>query len=203
MREGCTCAIRPTLTSIWPNPVVVHGFRAGGSGCAGARRPAAAIDLVQDATGSGRVAVAAQRCIGRQLVALSPLERSCEEIRLRRGARGHPAEPPAALGCGAMSRALEVIYLLCGPRGNDGEQMMETDGLLAILVVVALRRVADRPLVRLTPANQLFCLPFSRFCALPSGSPRRGRCRSLHIKAHPPAPSLRWRGHRRRKKSTM
>ena len=45
-----------------------------------------------------------------------------------------------------MSRALEVIYLLCGPRGNDGEQMMETDGLLAILVVVALRRVADRPL---------------------------------------------------------
>ena len=41
---------------------------------------------------------------------------------------------------------------------------MEADGLLAILVVVALRRVADRPLVRLTPANQLLCLPFSRFC---------------------------------------
>ena len=82
MRKGAACTTRPTLVSKWPNPVVVHGFRAGGSGCAGARRPAAAIDLVQDATGSGRVAVAAQRCIGRQLVALSPLERSSEEIRL-------------------------------------------------------------------------------------------------------------------------
>ena len=77
---------------------------------------------------------------------------------------------------------------------------METDGLLAILVVVALRRVADRPLVRLTPANQLFCLPFSRFCALPSGSPRRGRDRPAHIKPHPPVPSLGWRGRLRRKK---
>jgi hypothetical protein len=58
------------------------GLREAGSGCAGARRRATAIDLVQDATGSGRVTVAAQRCIGRQLVALSPLERSSEEIRL-------------------------------------------------------------------------------------------------------------------------
>ena len=97
--------------------------------CCRSKNPAG-IDLVQDAAGAGRAAVTARRCIG-------PPDGRCVATGAK--LRGDPAlmrrerpsaERAAALGCGAMSRALGVIYLPPWAarkrwRADDG-----TDGLL-------------------------------------------------------------------------
>ena len=111
MMDGAVSMKRPILVSTWPNRVVVHGIESSRQWmCCRSKNPAG-IDLVQDAAGAGRAAVTARRCIG-------PPDGRCVATGAK--LRGDPAlmrrerpsaERAAALGCGAMSRALGVIYL--------------------------------------------------------------------------------------------
>ena len=128
--DGAVSMKRPILVSTWPNRVVVHGIESSRQWMCWRSKNPAEIDLVQDAAGAGRAAVTARRCIG-------PPDGRCVATGAK--LRGDPAlmrrerpsaERAAALGCGAMSRALGVIYLPPWAarkrwRADDG-----TDGLL-------------------------------------------------------------------------